>query len=130
MGHSRVGRLMRENRIGVERTRKFKATTDSDHTFNIAPNLLDRDFTAERPHQKWAGDISDFRTRAGWLYLAAILDLHSRCVIGRAASQPHEARLGGPGPEDGQRAAVATQGLHLPRRSGQPRRIQPVVATS
>lgn len=53
VGHRRVGRSMGENGIVVERTRKFKATTDSDHTFNIAPNLLDRDFTADRPNQKW-----------------------------------------------------------------------------
>jgi putative transposase len=77
---------MRENGIIVERTRKFKATTDSDHTFNIAPNLLDRDFTAERPNQKWAGDISYIWTREGWLYLAVVLDLHSRRVIGWAVS--------------------------------------------
>lgn len=82
----RVGRLMRENGIVVERTRKFKATTDSDHRFNIAPNLLDRDFTADRPNQKWAGDISYIWTREGWLYLAVILDLHSRRVIGWAVS--------------------------------------------
>ena len=61
---------LREHGIVVERTRKFKATTDSDHTFNIAPNLLDRDFTADRPNQKWAGDISYIWTREGWLYLA------------------------------------------------------------
>ena len=82
VGHRRVGRLMRENGISVERTRKFKATTDSDHTFNIAPNLLDRDFKADQPNQKWAGDISYIWTREGWLYLAVILDLHSRRVIG------------------------------------------------
>jgi len=82
----RVGRLMRENGIVVERTRKFKATTDSNHTFNIAPNLLDRDFTADRPNQKWAGDISYVLTWEGWLYLAVILDLHSRRVIGWAVS--------------------------------------------
>ena len=58
VGHRRVGRLMRENGISVEKTRKFKATTDSDHTFNIAPNLLDRDFKADQPNQKWAGVIS------------------------------------------------------------------------
>ena len=86
VGHRRVGRLMRENGIVVEKTRKFKATTDSDHTFNIAPNLLDRDFTADRPNQKWAGDISYIWTREGWLYLAVILDLHSRRVIGWAVS--------------------------------------------
>jgi transposase InsO family protein len=86
VGHRRVGRLMRENGIVVERTRKFKATTDSDHTFNIAPNLLDRHFMADRPNQKWAGDISYVWTREGWLYLAVILDLHSRRVIGWAVS--------------------------------------------
>jgi putative transposase len=86
VGHRRVGRLMRDNGIVVERTRKFKVTTDSDHTFNIAPNLLDRDFYAPEPNQKWAGDISYIWTREGWLYLAVILDLHSRRVIGWAVS--------------------------------------------
>lgn len=86
VGHRRVGRLMRENRIIAERTRKFKATTDSAHTFNIAPNLLDRDSIAAGPNQKWAGDISYIWPREGWLYLAMILDLHSRRVIGWAVS--------------------------------------------
>ena len=86
VGHRRVGRLMRQNGIVVERTRQFKATTDSDHTFNIALNLLDRGFAPDRPNQKWAGDISYIWTREGWLYLAVILDLHSRRVIGWAVS--------------------------------------------
>lgn len=86
VGHRRVGRLMRENGIVVERTRRFKATTDSDHTFNIAPNLLDRDFTADQLNQKSAGDISYIWTHEGWLYLAVIRDLHSRQVIGWAVS--------------------------------------------
>ena len=86
VGHRRVGRLIRDNGIVVERKRKFKATTDSDHTFNIAPNLLERNFTADQPDQKWAGDISYIWTREGWLYLAVILDLHSRRVIGWAVS--------------------------------------------
>jgi len=59
---------------------------DSNHKFNIAPNLLDRDFNADAPNQKWAGDISCIWTREGWLYLAAISDLHSRRVIGWALS--------------------------------------------
>lgn len=63
VGHRRVGRLMRENGIVVERTCIFTATTDSYHTFDIVPNLLDRDFTADRPNQKWAADISYIRTR-------------------------------------------------------------------
>ena len=86
VGHRRVGRLMRENGIEVKRNKKFKATTDSNHSFNIAPNLLDRDFTAEHPNQKWAADISYVWTREGWLYLAVILDLHSRRVVGWAVS--------------------------------------------
>ena len=86
IGHRRIGRLMRQNGISVVRTRKHKVTTDSDHKFDIAPNLLDRDFNADAPNQKRAGDISCVRTREGWLYLAVILDLHSRRVIGWAVS--------------------------------------------
>jgi putative transposase len=86
VGHRRVGRLMRQNGISVIRTRKHKATTDSNHKFNIAANLLDHDFSADKPNQKWAGDISYVWTREGWLYLAVILDLHSRRVIGWAVS--------------------------------------------
>lgn len=86
VGHRRIGRLMSENGIEVKRNKKFKATTDSNHSFNIAPNLLNRDFYADAPNQKWAGDISYVWTREGWLYLAVILDLHSRRVIGWAVS--------------------------------------------
>ena len=53
VGHRRIGRLMRQNDISVVRTRKHKVTTDSNHKFNIAPNLLNRDFYADRPNQKW-----------------------------------------------------------------------------
>ncbi len=86
VGHRRVGRLMRMNSISVKRSKKFKATTDGNHSFNIAPNLLDRDFSADRPNLKWAGDISYIWTQEGWLYLAVILDLHSRRVVGWAVS--------------------------------------------
>ena len=86
VGHRRVGRLMKQNAICVVRTHKFKATTDSDHSFNIAPNLLQQDFAASQPNQKWAGDITYVSTREGWVYLAVILDLHSRRVIGWAIS--------------------------------------------
>ncbi len=86
VAHRRVGRLMRQNGISVVRTHKHKVTTDSNHKFNIAPNLLNRDFSAERPNQKWVVDISYIWTREGWLYLAVVLDLHSRRVIGWAVS--------------------------------------------
>jgi putative transposase len=86
VGHRPVGRLMRQNVIYVVRTRKCKVTTDSNHAFGIAPNLLNQNFTADRPDQKWAGDISYLWTGEGWLYLAVIIDLHSRKVIGWAVS--------------------------------------------
>lgn len=86
VGHRRVGRLIGENGIKIVRTQKYKVTTDSNHAFNIAPNLLDQDFFADRPNQKWAGDISYIWTSEGWLYLAVILDLYSRRVIGCAVS--------------------------------------------
>ena len=82
----RVGRLMRENGIKIIRTQKYKVTTDSNHKFNIAPNILDQNFSADAPNQKWAGDISYIWTSEGWLYLAVILDLYSRRVIGWAVS--------------------------------------------
>lgn len=82
VGHRRVGRLMRDNDIHVVRTRKYRITTDSNHSFNIAPNVLDRNFHAQKPNQKWVGDISYIWTREGWLYLAVIIDLHSRGVVG------------------------------------------------
>jgi putative transposase len=83
---STAGQWMRQNGISVVRTRKHKVTTDSNHKFNIAPNLLDRNFIADQPNQKWAGDITYIWMREGWLYLAVILDLHSRRVIGWAVS--------------------------------------------
>ena len=86
VGHRRVGRLMRENGIKAVRTRKYKATTGSNHSFAVAPNLLDWDFSADAPNRKWAGDISYIWTGEGWLYLAVILDLYSRRVIGWAVS--------------------------------------------
>jgi putative transposase len=86
VGQRRVGRLMRQNGIQVIRSRKFKRTTDSNHAFNIAPNLLQQDFTASGPNQKWAGDITYVWTREGWVYLAVIIDLFSRRVVGWAIS--------------------------------------------
>ena len=65
VGQRRVGRLMRQNGIQIVRSRKFKRTTDSDHAFNIAPNLLQQDFIASGPNQKWAGDITYVWTQGG-----------------------------------------------------------------
>lgn len=69
---------MKENGVCAVRTQKYKRTTDSDHSFNIAPNLLDQDFSATVSNRKWAGDITHVLTREGWVYLAFIIDLFSR----------------------------------------------------
>jgi len=76
VGHGFVGCLIRDNGIKVIRTQKYKAALDSNHAFNIASNLLEQDFSADGPNQKWAGEIGYIRTSKGWLYLAVILHLH------------------------------------------------------
>jgi len=86
VGHRRVGRLMRENGIQAVRTRKYRRTTGVRHSFGFAPNLLEQDFTAQGPDEKWAADISYIETREGWLYLAVVLDLYSRRVVGWSVS--------------------------------------------
>lgn len=67
--------------------RKFKATTQSKHNLPVAPNLLEQDFTATAPNQKWVADITYIWTREGWLYLAVVLDLFSRAVVGWAMGE-------------------------------------------
>jgi len=81
VGQRRVARIMRVNGIQFLRNRKFKRTTDSDHSFNIVPNRMNKDSAATAPNQKWAGAITDIRTREGWAYLSVIIDLYSRRVI-------------------------------------------------
>jgi len=85
-GRRRVARLMRENGLRARQPRRFRRTTDSLHAFPVAPNLLDQDFSAERPGEKWGADISYVWTREGWLYLAVVMDLYARRVVGWAVS--------------------------------------------
>jgi len=95
VGCNRVARLMRAHGIQAHR-RPFRKTTDSNHAFPPAPNLLDRQFaSAVAPNQVWLADLTDIATGEGWLYLAAILDLFSRRVVGWAMSEtmPQELTL-------------------------------------
>ena len=85
-GKNRVARLMREAGIRAKQKKKFKATTDSKHSHPVAPNLLERDFAADMPDRKWLADITYISTREGWLYLAAVLDLYSKLIVGWAVS--------------------------------------------
>lgn len=77
---------MRENQLIARQKRRFKRTTDSEHTWPVAPNLVVQDFTADGPNRKWGADISCIWTAEGWLYLAVVLDLFSRRVVGWATS--------------------------------------------
>ena len=88
VGKERVRRMMHNNGIKARGKRKFVVTTDSKHSLPIAPNLLQRDFTASAPNQVWTGDITYIATDEGWLYLAVVLDLFSRQVVGWSM-QPH-----------------------------------------
>jgi transposase InsO family protein len=82
-----VAKLMRLAQIVPKVIRRFRVTTDSRHTRDASPNLLNRVFEAERANQCWLSDITYIPTREGWLYLAAILDLHSRAIVGWAMSK-------------------------------------------
>jgi putative transposase len=86
IGRHRVARLMRENGLKAFQKRRFKRTTDSAHGGLIAPNMLDQDFEATGPNQKWGVDISYIWTAEGWLYLAIVLDFFSRRIIGWSVS--------------------------------------------
>ena len=75
---------MRENGRFARMRRRFRRTTDSKHSLPVAPNLLERRFTATAPNQAWVGDITYIWTAEGWAYLAVLLDLYSRRVVGWA----------------------------------------------
>ena len=84
VSRTRVERLMRENELRGRHKRRFKATTDSKHTLPVAPNRLDQNFATERPDQVWTADITYIATGEGWLYLAIVLDLFTRQIVGWA----------------------------------------------
>src|SRR4051795_7119480 len=86
VGRRRTARLMLDNGLRARPKRRFTRTTDSHHAHPIAPNLLNQDFAAEGPDGKWGSDISYIWTREGWLYLAVVIDLFARRVVGGAVS--------------------------------------------
>ena len=92
-GKNRVARIMRKAGIRSRTKKKFKATTNSRHNFPIAPNLLNQDFNVDAPDHTWVGDITYIPTDEGWLYLAVILDLFNREVVGWSASSRMARRL-------------------------------------
>ena len=92
-GRKRVARLMRERGISAKAKRRKRKTTDSQHTNPVAANLLQRDFTADAPNTKWVADITGIGTAEGWLYLAAVVEIYSRYVVGWAMSKERDEQL-------------------------------------
>lgn len=86
-GKNRVARRMKKLGLCGIQAKKFKVTTDSNHDKPVAPDLLDQDFTASAPNQKWVSDISYIWTDEGWLYLAVVMDLYSRAIVGWSMSE-------------------------------------------
>jgi putative transposase len=101
-GRKRVERLMRQNDIRAKHKRKFKHTTDSNHSQPVSPNHLAQNFEATAPNEKWVADITYIPTGEGWLYLATVMDLYSRMIIGWALRERMETRL----VEDAMRSAL------------------------
>lgn len=90
---NRVARLMRKHGIESKLARKFVITTDSKNTYAAAPDRLERNFTAMSRNQRWVSDTTFVATRQGWLYLAIILDLYSRSVVGWSMSNKNDTQL-------------------------------------
>lgn len=89
----RIGRLMMTAGLACKTKKKFKVTTDSKHNLPIAPNFLDRQFTVARPNQAYVGDITYIHTQEGWLYLAVVIDLYSRQIVGWSMAEHMRAEL-------------------------------------
>jgi putative transposase len=85
--YNRVANRMKALNLKALAKKKFKVTTDSEHSKPVFKNILNRDFTTTQINQKWAGDITYIATNEGWLYLAVIIDLHSRAIIGWSMSK-------------------------------------------
>jgi len=94
-GRHRVARLMRRQGIVATHRRKYRATTDSRHDLPVAANVLDRQFTPTAPNQAWVSDITYVPTGEGWLYLATVMDLYARRIVGWAMDSRIDRRLVG-----------------------------------
>jgi len=84
---NRIARLMRLRGLRAKQSKRFRTTTKRNRKHRVAPNILKRDFKAERPNQKWLTDITYIPTQEGWLYLAAVLDLYARRIVGWSMSE-------------------------------------------
>jgi putative transposase len=93
VGRNRVAKIMGKEALRAKAAKRFKATTNSKHNLPVAPNLLEQHFEAEAPDQKYVSDITYIWTDEGWLYLAVVMDLYSRLVVGWAMAERMNAKL-------------------------------------
>jgi putative transposase len=93
IGRYKGRRIMRQLNLKAITPKRFKRTTDSKHSFPVAPNILDRKFDVEAPNKVWTADISYVWTFEGWLYLAVVMDLHSRQIVGWAMNERMKKQL-------------------------------------
>jgi len=93
IGRSRARSLMRKLGLKVKNTKRYKVTTDSRHSYPVAPNLLDQQFKVDTPNTVWTADITYIWTQEGWLYLAVVMDLFSRQIVGWAMDKRIKAQL-------------------------------------
>jgi len=113
VGKKRVERLMRENGLKGRQKKRFCCSTDSRHSLPVAPNVLDRNFNPTGPNRAWAGDVTYIGTEEGWLYLAVILDLFSRRVVGWSVSPINDRNLALQAPQQ-RHTRTAAQGRRPP----------------
>ena len=93
LSRNKVRRLMKEAGVAVKHRRKFKVTTNSDHKQPVFENLVKRNFDVSEPNQIYAGDVTCIWTQEGWLYLAVVIDLYSRKIVGWSMSSRMKAQL-------------------------------------
>lgn len=93
VGRNRVAKIMQKMGLRAKAAKKYKATTNSNHQLPVAPNLLEQNFEAAKPDEKYVSDITYIWTTEGWLYLAVVMDLYSRMIVGWAMSERMMAKL-------------------------------------
>ncbi len=93
VARKRVARIMRENHLVARCVNAFKRTTIKDSALPYADNILGQDFSASEPNRRWVSDITYLRTEEGWLYLAVVMDLYSRAIVGWAMDRHMDASL-------------------------------------
>ena len=129
VGKERVQKLMKLHGIKARAKRKYKATTDSNHNLPVAENLLQRDFSPAAPDRVWSSDITYIATDEGWLYLAVVIDLFSRQVVGWSMKPHMRTRAGQRRAAHGVVPPASGGRLDLPQRPRQPV-LQPRVPES